>query len=282
MYFNYNGKTYSETEKIIGPANRGLRYGDGVFETLKLRNGKLILADEHFARLWKGMGLLRFDIPKRWSPEKFEAEILQLAVKNTCNTARVRLTVFRGDGGLYDAKSNCPNYCIEATSLPEPTGMLNTNGLQLCIYRDAVKSQDAFSNIKHNNFLPYLTGALFAKENRCNDALLLNSSGRICDSTIANVFFIKDEIVTTPALTEGCIAGVMRSRIISRLKEAGFTVKETTVTPEMLKEAHEIFLTNSIYNIRWVGSIEEKKYVNTAITKICRLLTATDAAVFGG
>lgn len=267
-YFNYNGKIFAETETIIGPANRGLRYGDGIFETIKLRNGTLILKDEHFARFWKGLQLLQFDIPKLWSPEKFEEQILQLANKNKTASARVRLTVIRGEGGLYDLKDNIPNYIIETITLAESTGNFNENGLELCIYKDAVKAIDAFSNIKHNNYLPYLMGALFAKKNQCNDALILNSNGNICDSTIANVFLIKDENICTPAVTEGCVAGIMRKWLIEKIRERGFPVNEKILTKDDLLNGDEIFLSNSIYNIRWVNSVENKKYTNIFTKKI--------------
>ena len=71
-HFNYNGKVFKENSLIVGPDNRGLRYGDGIFETLKIKNGQVILEDEHFARLWNGMQVLQFEIPKHFSPEKLK------------------------------------------------------------------------------------------------------------------------------------------------------------------------------------------------------------------
>jgi branched-chain amino acid aminotransferase len=267
-YINYNGKIFSENEPIIAAQNRGLRYGDGIFETIKLKNGKLILSDEHFARLWKGMQLLKFDIPKLFSPEKLEAEILLLAAKNKLTNARVRLTIVRSEGGIYDAKNHNPNYIIEAIALPEDNGSLNSNGLQLCFFESAKKSMDAFSNCKTNNYLPYFMGALHAKENHCNDAIILNSEGNVCDSTIANIFYIKDNIVHTPLLTQGCVAGVMRKFLIDKIRVLGFTVYEKVVTKNDLLLADEVFLSNSIYNIRWVGGLENKNYTNETIWKI--------------
>lgn len=267
-HFNYNGKICSENELIIGPQNRGLRYGDGIFETIKYKNGNLILKEEHFARLWKGMQMLQFDIPKLLSPEKLENEITKLIHKNKLEAARVRLTIIRGDGGIYDAKNHTANYIIEAIKLPEDNGPLNTNGLQLCLYEEAKKSIDAFSNLKTNNYLPYFMGALYAKANKCNDALIVNCNGNICDSTIANVFYIKEKIVYTPALTQGCVAGVMRKYLIEKIRTLGFTVNESIVTKEDLIAADEIFLSNSIYNIRWVAGIEDKKFTNQIIWEI--------------
>ena len=178
-YINFNGKVVVENEPIITAQNRGLRYGDGIFETIKIKNGKLILVDEHLERLWKGMLTLKFSIGKFFTKEKFVEEIIVLAKKNKLQDARIRLTIVRGDGGIYDAKNHSPNYIIEAINLPEGNGELNSNGLQLCYFEDAKKSIDNFSNLKTNNYLPYFMGALFAKENQCNDAIILNSEGNI-------------------------------------------------------------------------------------------------------
>lgn len=279
-YINFNGKMLAANEPIIAAQNRGLRYGDGIFETIKFKNGKLILCDEHFARLWKGMQMLQFDIPKLFSPEKLEAEILQLAAKNKLTAARIRLTIIRSDGGIYDAKNNTPNYIIEAIQLPEDNGPLNSNGLQLCIFNDAKKSIDIFSNLKTNNYLPYCMGAMFAKKQQCNDALILNSEGNICDSTIANIFYIKDNTIYTPALTQGCVAGVMRKFLIDTIREQDFIVHETLVTKEAILHADEVFLSNSIYNIRWVAGMENKSYTNTITYKIVEELMSKEGDVY--
>ena len=267
-HFNHNGKTFKEGEPVINATARGLRYGDGLFETIKLKDGSLILADEHFARLWNGMQVLQFRVPKHFTPEKLEEETLALAVKNGHDKkARVRIMVYRGDGGLYDAANHFPNYIIETGELPEGD-TLNSNGLALGIYTDAKKSIDILSNLKHNNYLPYVLAALHAKENKWNDAILLNTEGRICDTTIANIFIIKDEVIYTPALTEGCVAGVMRNHLIRQLPALNFKLIEKQLSIEELMDADEVFVSNSIYYIRWVGGIADKMYSNNLTQKI--------------
>ena len=144
----------------------------------------------------------------------------------------------------------------------------------------ALKSIDTFSNLKTNNYLPYFMGAKFAKQKHCNDALILNSKGNICDSTIANIFFIKNNIIYTPALTEGCVAGVMRSWLIYNLQLLNYQVIETTITKTLLHDADEVFLSNSIYNIRWVGALENTNYINIEIQKINELLQRQHPAVY--
>ena len=251
--FIYNGKLYKEESAIVSASNRGLRFGDGLFETIKSINGQLQFVDEHFARLWKGMQVLQFNIPKHFTPEILEDEITGLLNKNGhLKISRVRITVYRGDGGLYDAINHTPNYLIQTWQLPDEAGTWNSNGLVLGIYNEVKKSCDILSNLKHNNFLPYVMAALFAKKQKWNDAIILNAEGRLCDTTIANIFLIKDEVIYTPKLTEGCVAGVMRKNIISKLVAANYKVLEAALTADDLLTADEVFLTNSIYNIRWV------------------------------
>lgn len=267
-YFNCNGKVFKEGALVVGADNRGLRYGDGLFETIKMINGKLILEDEHFARLWKGMLTLQFEIPKHFTPEKLKEEIIIVAKKNAHTSARIRLAIYRGDGGLYDAKNHTPNYIIQSWLLPEGNGMWNSNGLVAGIYEEVNKTCDIISNIKHNNYLPYVLAALKAKKEKWNDAIILNTQRRICDSTIANIFIIKDGIISTPALKEGCVAGIMRKKIIQELGATYFELVEKEISVDELMNAEEVFFSNSMYNIRWVQRIGDKEYSNTLTQKI--------------
>jgi len=268
-YFNYNGKIYKTGTSIIGADNRGLRYGDGLFETMKLKNGNLIFDDEHFARLWKGMKVLQFDIPKHFTVELLQQEIKSLAKKNDHEiAARIRLNIVRGNGGLYDPQNHFPNYIIQTWPLAEGNGNWNSNGLVLGIYEAVKKSCDILSNIKHNNYLPYVLAALTSKNEKWNDAIVLNAHGRICDTTIANVFIIKDNIVYTPSLNEGCVAGIMRKIVIKGIQNAGWLLVEKELTKDDLFAADEVFLTNSMYNIRWVQRIADVNYHNNNTQKI--------------
>lgn len=267
-YFIFNGKYHAVEATVLSVNSRGLRFGDGLFETMKAVNTEIEFCDEHFARLWNGLQVLQFNIPKFFSPDHLQHEIIALLKKNGHHKkARIRLTVFRGDGGLYDEISNTPNYLIQSWPLPDDNGKWNSNGLVLGIYNDVKKSCDILSNLKHNNFLPYAMAARHAKNQRWNDAVLLNSDGGICDSTIANIFLIRDNIVFTPSLQEGCIAGVMRKNIIARLAN-NYKLIETRLTVDDLFKADEVFLTNSIYNMRWVQNIGDIMYGNKLSQKI--------------
>jgi branched-chain amino acid aminotransferase len=275
-HFIFNGKFYQQSEPVIGAANRGLRYGDGLFETMKMLEGNIIQQADHFERLWEGMNVLQFEKPTLFTKGSLITAIKKLTKKNNHEkTARVRLNVFRGDGGLYDAVNNTPNYIIETWPLQDNNGLWNSNGLVAGIFEDAKKSCDTLSNIKHNNYLLYILAALKAKKEKWNDAVVLNQFGRIADSTIANIFLIKDEIVITPALTEGCVAGIMRKSLFNYLCQNNFICKEITVTIEDIMNADEVFFTNSINNIRWVQRIGDIVYGNTLTQKIYTSFTPT-------
>jgi branched-chain amino acid aminotransferase len=169
---------------------------------------------------------------------------------------------------LYDPADHAPNYIIETWPLPASNGELNSNGLDIGIYTAVKKTADILCNLKTNNFLPYVMAALEAKKQKWNDAVILNSNGRICDSSIANIFLIKEGTVYTPPLHEACVAGVFRKHIITRLPLMGYTCVEKEITIEELLAADEIFLTNSIYNARWVKSIAGKTFGNSLTQKI--------------
>lgn len=268
MYISLNGKMVKADEPVFLSSNRGYRYGDGLFETIKIKNGKILLGEYHFERLFSGLQLLKFELPGLFTRDNLVKGIIHLYEKNNCaSLARVRLSVFRGNGGLNDGDT-IASYLAECWPLNESQNRINENGLVADIFPDARKSCDIFSNLKSANYLPYAMAARFAKENKLNDCFVLNSAGRIADSTIANIFCIKDGVITTPGLSEGCVNGVMRRHLLAALNDAGYDVKEQAVTAEDIEMADEVFLTNAISGIRWVKQFRKKTYSNQQTTEI--------------
>jgi len=261
-FINFNGKNFPADEPVLLAANRGYRYGHGLFETIKVYKGEILHASLHFSRLIDGIAKLKFDLPKLFSTGKLEEAVITLCKKNKCeNLARVRVSLFRGNGGLYDTDSLL-QYVIECWPLNESVNTLNGNGLVIDIFPDARKSCDIFSNLKSANFLPYSMAAVYAKENKLNDCLVLNTAGTVADSTIANLFIIRDGIIVTPSLGEGCVNGVMRKYLIASLRNTGYEINETAVLVADVEEADEVFLTNAINGLRWVRQFRNKTYSN--------------------
>ncbi|MBC8032866.1 MAG: aminotransferase class IV [Chitinophagaceae bacterium] len=273
FYLNYDGKIVRADEPVVQATNRGFRYGDGLFETMRMTNSVIPLLTLHFERLFQGIALLGFELPGYLTPLYLENKIQELCqINSNSDSARVRLMVFRGNGTLYDPEDNTPHYIIETASLPTVGDGGNTDCI-MGIYRSARKAADHFSAIKSNNYLPYLMGALHARTMGWTDSIILNTTGNVCESCISNIFIIKDGIIITPSLSEGCVAGVMRRHLLEVLPGWHFQVHEAAVTTEMLKEADEVFLSNAVNGIRYVLQVEDIYYDKTITSRIYNAIT---------
>ena len=262
-----DGHLIRQDKANLSVNNRSFRYGDGCFETIRVVNRQIKLASLHFERLFTSIDALKFNKPSYMNAEWLQKNILEVVDKNGHQKlARVRVMIYRGDGGLYDPENHFPHHLIQSFNLSEATQELNQNGLTLGIYKEAKKSSDFFSMIKSNSYLPYVMAALWAKENNLNDAILLNHAGGIADTTIANLFIIKDGTIKTPAITEGPVAGVMRRHLIKTLRANDYEVEETTVSVADVLEASEVFLTSAIHGIKWVKQIDNSQYNNSLTT----------------
>jgi len=264
-----NGDLVEKDKVVLSSDDHSYRYGDGLFETMKIVKGNTLLEDYHFKRLFSGLQTLKFKIPAFFTKQKITEQVKEICKKNECEElAKVRLSVSRGSGGLYDCDDKV-FYLIESSPLKQNHHIFKENGLIIDIFPDARKSIDKFSNLKSANYLPYVMAAIWAKENKLNDALILNQHERICDATIANIFWVKDARIFTPSLSEGCVAGVMRKKILElQIRNSDFLVQESLLSEDSLLLADEVFLTNAITGIRWVKECRGKIYTNTISNKI--------------
>ncbi|RYF79502.1 MAG: hypothetical protein EOO03_18125, partial [Chitinophagaceae bacterium] len=231
---NFNGNILPSDTPIIKTSDRGLRYGDGIFETMKWYNNSVVHAEDHMERLYKGLRILNFVLPAYFTSEFLVGEISRLVKNNDIHYARIRVTVIRGSGNMSDLNNHQPNFIIEASDLSLPENSIAKPGVRLTIFKEARKMADILSPLKHNNFMPYCMAAMFAKKNGFDDALLLNQHGRVCETSIANIFLLDKKSIFTPALTEGCIEGVIRKNLIKILPELGYEIIETEVKEQML------------------------------------------------
>lgn len=268
-----NGHWTDAGSPVLRADNRGYRYGDGLFETLLVQEGQVRLFDAHWRRLQEGFRLLGLEALPHFTAPKWKELLLTACAKNRCEQlARLRFSVYRGHGGLYDNDTQT-GYVLEAWPLPGSVLQLNVNGLDIGVYADARKSADAFSRLKTAQFLPYTLAARYAREQHWNDCLVLNTAGRVADSTIANLFIRKEQRWITPSLTEGAVGGVMREALLAILPGMGFETGEVPVTPEDVEAADEVILTNAIYGFRWVKQFQGRTYTcQTAPEIYTRLL----------
>ncbi len=270
-----DGKWLNAEKAGISIDNRSFRYGDGFFETIKCFHNSLPLWEYHAHRLFASLKKLQFEKPSYFTADYIKDAILELVKLNLHEKlARVRVTIFRGDGGIYDPINFRPHILIQSWPLNPENNSLNENGLIIGDYTGGFKAADGFANLKSNNYLLYAMAALFAKQQHWNDTLLFNHLGTYGDATISNLWIIKDTKIFTPPLSDGPVAGTMRQFLLDNLEDAGFSIEEKSLTRKDLIAADELFLSNAIYGIKWVRQHEESVYVCNKIASIHASLIA--------
>lgn len=268
-YTNLNGKITEAENAMVSADNRAFRYGYGLFETMLIKDGKIALASYHWERLNAGLNAVHLELPKLLTIVALEEEVLKTVRKNKLEQlCRVRMQLYADDGGLFDGKSQKLQYVIECYPLEEHIYQLNEAGLIMGIAKGLTKANDSIANYKTINALVYALAAQQAKENKWNDALILNTAGNIIETTIANIFWIKDNMIYTPPLSEGCIGGVMRRYIMEHA-----SIIEQPLTHEDLKHAHGVFISNAIRRIKWVAAIEDNTYSKNAVVAFVNSIT---------
>lgn len=262
-YILFNDELISKTLPMLHSSNRAFRYGDGLFESMRMSNGKLNFADLHAERLSNAMKTLKMDSSTLIDEYFLKHKTAELAKKNRFkDNVRFRITVYREGEGLYTPDSNKFGYLIEASPLTEPDFVLNKKGLIIDVYNEMTKSVDILSGFKTTSSLLYVMAGLYKKKNKLDDVLLINQHGFLCEGVSSNVFIVYDKQIYTPALSEGCVAGVMRKVVIKLAQANNIPIIEAQINPEILNEAEEVFVTNATGGIRWVMGFGKKRYFN--------------------
>ncbi|CAM1371814.1 Aminotransferase class IV [Tenacibaculum litopenaei] len=260
---NINGTLIPSNDFQITYQNRAFKYGDGIFESIKVLNGKAVFFEDHYFRLMASMRMLRMKIPMAFTLEYLQEEVLKTvkAQENLADVMRVRLTVYRKDGGLYTPATNEVDFVIEA-------GALNSQvkeQYRIDLYKDFYNYSGMLSTVKTTNRMLNTLAAVFAEENEYDNCILLNERKGVAEATNGNVFLVKGTTIKTPALTEGCIKGIIRKKLIDILeKHPEYTIEETVISPFDIQKADEVFITNAITGIQPVTHYR-KKVFGTAI-----------------
>lgn len=219
---------------------------------------------DHITRLKLGMTVLRMNVPAEFNVNNIQGHIISLLKYNIhAPNARIRLTIFRNEGGFYTPESNDISFLIESEELPDINYTLNQKGLSIDIFTDVKKSINKLSNIKSGSALIYVMAGLAKQSMKLDDCLILNENGTICESISSNIFVVKNRTLYTTPLAEGCVAGIMRKQIMHLAHENKILTFESPLTAYTLANADEIFLTNAIKGVQWVGQFREKFYTNT-------------------
>lgn len=272
QYINYNGFLYEEDENIFSVKNRAFRYGDALFETIRVRDGSPCFIEDHFLRLKKGMELLKMQ-STTLSFKDLKEQIEKLIRKNNIlKGGRVRITVFRDGSGYYTPEEDSKSYVIEASAIKHNEYVLNEKGLNIDIYKEIRRSISPLSSIKTTNKIPHVLTGIYKKEKGLDDCLVLNHHGRIVEAISSNIFLYKNNNIYTTSLEEGCMDGIMRRQVLKIAKDLNINIFEGMLTGSMLLQADELFLTNAISGLTWVASYGQKRYFNKATKDILEKL----------
>ncbi|MCS6824847.1 MAG: aminotransferase class IV [Cytophagaceae bacterium] len=274
QYIIYNDQILESSQWATSHTNRSFRYGDGLFETIIIRNGRICFWADHYERICKGASVLKFTLQPHFNAGYLEKIILALIQKNNIiGDARVRLHLWRSGKGLLTPDTNETEYLITASSFSPKPKVVE----KLILYPHAYTSYSVFSQFKTCNYLPYIMASISAKENDADDAILTDNQHNISEATTSNIFWISGHAVFTPSLQTGCVAGVMRKNILRVCESLTIPTHEVLLkTDVFLHTAETVFLTNSagIQLVRCIHSKEfniNNKLYNRIMEKLKRL-----------
>lgn len=275
---NFNGELLQEEATFLNHQNRGLRYGDALFETLRALNGKLIFWEDHYLRLMASMRMLRMEIPMNFTMEFLEKQVQDtLAANNLTDApARVRFSVFRKAGGLYLPQTNHVVFIVEAIVLDNSFYILQDGPYEVELFKDFYVNRDMLSTLKTNNKITNVVGSIFAKENGYQNCLLLNNAKQVVEGLNGNIFLIKGNTLKTPPLEDGCLNGIIRKKIIEIVNKLdSYDLQVASISPFELQKADELFLTNSIVGIRPITKYRKKEFAYTVAKDLIGKLNAS-------
>jgi len=260
---NFNGEIV-EDNTSLSINNRAFLFGDGVFETLKIVNNKILFLEDHYFRLMASMRILRMEIPMNFTMEYLESEILKLAKINQLDrSARVRLTIFRNDGGYYLPTSNEISFLIAIKPLEKELYSIENETYEVELFKDFYITKHLLSTLKSTNKIINITASIFAKENDYNNCLILNDSRNIVEAINGNIFMVVGNKLITPPISEGCLNGIIRKQILALAKKTDhLEVLEEVISPFDLQKADELFITNVISGIQPISKYRKKEFTN--------------------
>lgn len=272
-FINFNGNIISTDEAILKTDNRSFQYGDGLFETIRYSNGKVLFFQDHYSRILKGAAQLKLQLPAYFNEVFLEQKIIETLECNDISlNARIKVIIYRSGKGKYEPETNQSDWVITAMPLYRPDYQWHEHGFHLGLFDQSKKSCDVFANLKTTSALIYVLAAIYKKEKNFDECIILNAKGNIADTIYANFFFAKDNKIYTPSLGEGCIDGVMRKQIIRLAKQHNIKTTEQEITLYDLNDAEEIFLSNAIKGIIWVKQFDGKQYSNELSRKLAEFL----------
>ena len=273
---NFNG-TIQDSSNIEIENNRGFLFGDSVFETMKVVDGKILFLEDHYFRLMASMRICRMEIPMNFTMEYFESQVINLLKASTAveNDCRVRFSVYRSGDGFYLPKTNETEFLVTISKLEEAMYLINNSTYEVELFKDSYVTKQLLSTLKTNNKMVQITGSIFANENGYHNCLLLNDEKNVVEALQGNIFMLLNGELITPPLSDGCLNGIMRKQIIEiASKMEDLKIVEKSMSPFDLQKADELFITNVIVGIQSVSKYRKKEFTSFVAEKLIARLNA--------
>ena len=265
---NFNGNI--EEQESLLTHNRAFLYGDAVFETLKIVQGKVLFLEDHYFRLMASMRILRMEIPMNFTMEYFEEQLLSVVVKNGfSDSARARIRVYRNDGGYYLPTTNTISFLVHTSPLKNQSYVWDGKTCEVDLYKDFYVSKQLISSLKTTNKILHVTASIYANENGLDNCILLNDAKNVVEVLQGNLFMVLGNKLVTPPTSEGCINGVMRKQVLSLARKIeGLEVVEEVISPFDLQKADELFFTNVIRGVQPITKYRKKEFVTSIANQL--------------
>jgi branched-chain amino acid aminotransferase len=250
-YAYVNGRFVLEAEATVSIFDRGFLYGDGVFETMRVYDGKIFRLYKHIQRLLHGLKVLQ--IGPKIGQEELRATLLDLVERNGLKDGMARIYVTRGPSGSGVKGQATWQPTVVAMAKRRPTAAQNLRAIISTIRLDAGSK---LAGIKSANRLSYELAQHEARNAGFSDAVLLNGPGHVVEFTTSNVFVVKNGELFTPPLGDGPLPGVTRDLVLTIAAKLGIPAYELSFGTEMFSEADEVFATNSLIEIEPVREVD--------------------------
>ncbi|MDH5435573.1 MAG: aminodeoxychorismate lyase [Gammaproteobacteria bacterium] len=255
-----NGK-HAET---ISVHDRGLLYGDGVFETIAIKNGRMQLFDMHMRRLITGCEALLMPSPDI-NVIKQEAQSLCMGKGN--HVLKIIITRGPGERGYTIPDQQQPTRIIEISPFPEYPATYASNGVNVMLCQHRLGINPALAGIKHLNRLEQILARSELKNSTFFEGLMMDVEGNVVEGTMTNLFSVKAGKLFTPDLTRCGVAGVMRNMVLELADKNSIPCHIGNMKTAEFMESDEIFLTNSLVGICPVKQIDQQQFNPGIITK---------------
>ncbi len=254
-----NGKQ----QNTLSITDRGLHYGDGLFETIEINQRQAVFLRQHLARLKCGCQTLKIPFPQE---KLLIKEVTQLAQSSELGVLKLMLT--RGSGGR-GYRQPSPIHVTRILALhpyPDYPQTYSEQGIDTFFCKTRLGVNPLLAGLKHNNRLEQVM-ARSEWTNEFQEGLMLNVQGHVIEGTMTNLFVIKDGQIFTPKITVSGINGIVRQIIIEMAKAHHIPVKETELNADFVLSADELFVTNSVIGLWPVKSLQKKMYAVGPLTQ---------------